>query len=70
MFRMRHCAILATVALLMLATGLLEEYVAPPMEQHARLSQPDSDASAPSASKVSLLMWLTATSPPQKENSS
>lgn len=32
-------SVLATGALLMLATGILEEYVAPPMEQHARLSR-------------------------------
>ena len=32
-------SVLATGALLMLATGLLEEYVAPPLEQHARLSR-------------------------------
>jgi lipopolysaccharide export system permease protein len=32
-------SVLATGALLMVVTGLLEEYVAPPMEQHARLSR-------------------------------
>ncbi len=32
-------SVLATGALLMLVTGILEEYVAPPMEQHARLSR-------------------------------
>jgi lipopolysaccharide export system permease protein len=32
-------SVLATGALLMLATGILEEYVAPPMEQQARLSR-------------------------------
>lgn len=32
-------SVLATGALLMVATGIMEEYVAPPMEQHARLSR-------------------------------
>jgi lipopolysaccharide export system permease protein len=32
-------SVLATGALLMLATGIMEEYVAPPMEQYARLSR-------------------------------